>query len=103
RARRAQGGDDTMIFGVLGCTSCQRHSFTMQHEQADGVGAILSLLPRLWVRGWRGVSGRPGVIHGLLECWLRQRRAPVHRAPRWRYREVAEETSQAEILVPVLP
>lgn len=103
RARRAQGVDDTIIFGVLECASGQRHSFTMPHEQADGVGAFMNLLRRLGVRDWQGVTGRPGVIPGLLECWRSQRPAPAHEAPCWRYREVSEETSQAEILVSVLP
>lgn len=89
RARRLQGIDDTIYFGMIEPVDGKRHVFATPHAECDGVGAFMQLLRRIRVRDWQGVTGKTMPIPGLLECWRSQRRKEKPAAPLWRTRALA--------------
>ena len=102
RARRSQGIDDTIYYGMIEPVRGRRHVFTVPHEHCDGVGAFMRLLRRLPVGSWQGVSGRPAAIPGFYTCLRQQRPAPAAASPQWRRHEAAVDAGAEHIAVAAL-
>ena len=102
RARRSQGIDDTICYGVIEPGRGRRHIFAVPHEHCDGVGAFMRLLRRLPVSSWKGVSGRPGTIPNFYSCWKQQRHGQPMPSPQWRVQQRAVDAEAQHIAVEVL-
>lgn len=102
RARRSQGIDDTIYYGMIEPGRGRRHVFTVPHEHCDGVGAFMRLLRRLPVSGWKGVSGRPASIPGFYSCFKQQRGSQPAASPTWRYQEPAADADIQHVAIEAL-
>lgn len=102
RARRSQGIDDTICYGMIEPGRGRRHIFTVPHEHCDGVGAFMRLLRRLPVSSWKGVTGRPAAIPGFYSCWKQQRRGQSAPSPSWRTQPRAVDADAQHVAVEVL-
>jgi hypothetical protein len=98
RARRLQGIDDTIYFGMIEPASGKRHVFSIPHEQCDGVGAFMRLLRRLGVHDWQGITGKTMPIPGFLECWRSRQRKQDMVAPVWRKRPLAAVDAKEQFI-----
>lgn len=102
RARRSQGIDDTIYYGMIEPGRGRRHVFTVPHEHCDGVGAFMRLLRRLPLGSWQGVSGRPASIPGFYACLRQQRAAAPAVSPQWRRHPPAADAGAQHIAVEAL-
>ncbi len=102
RARRTQGIDDTICYGMVEPGRERRHVFTVPHEHCDGVGAFMRLLRRLPVSSWTGVSGRPASIPSLFSCWKQHSGTAPAPSPRWRHQQPAADAGAQYIAVEAL-
>lgn len=89
RARRHQGVDDTIYFGMIAPSSDHRYVFSVPHEQCDGVGAFMRLLRCSGVHDWQGITGKPAAIPSFFSCLRTRPRHPSVQAPNWRRRSMA--------------
>src|SRR5690554_25115 len=89
RARRQQGVDDTIYYGMIAPSSGQRYVFSVPHEQCDGVGAFMRLLRCSGVHDWQGITGKPATIPGFFSCLRTRPNHPPVQAPSWRRRAMA--------------
>lgn len=98
RARRLQGIDDTIYYGMIEPLSGTRHVFGVPHEQCDGVGAFMRLLRRIRVNSWQGVTGKAAPVPGFFECLRLQQRQQKSKPPVWRKRSLVAVDSKDQFI-----
>jgi hypothetical protein len=98
RARRQQGVDDTIYYGMIAPSSGQRYVFSVPHEQCDGVGAFMRLLRCSGVQDWQGITGKPASIPGFFSCLRAQAKKAPAELPNWRRHMVAPVDAEEQFI-----